>query len=285
MATSLETLVKRTRRFLRDWPEEDTITASVSSSATQITVADESIYSENWLLEIDQENMTVTGATTGTTVDVRRGARGSTAASHTSGSVVLIRPHFLYNEIVDALNWAKDECFPSIYKPVSAEYTGFLSDTYEYDVPEMPGLSNVPIPYLSKLEIKPSGESDFRQIRGWWIKRGATPYIQFSAAPETGGTLRINGYGPFPDLATGGSLDALWPAQADKLLPLGAASLLLASGEAGRVRVDTGVQDAREQANRSGSSMAASNALYNRFRRMVGGAAMRPILQHAKPTF
>lgn len=284
MAISLSTLVQRTRRFVRDWPEEDVLTASIASTTSVVSVADGTIYADNWLVEIDQENLFVSANGSATTFPARRGVRGSTAASHVSTSTVLIRPQFLYSEIVDALNWAKDECYPLIYRPVSLEFTGFVTNTFEYEVPTMTGLT-VPIPYLSSLEIKPQGENDFRPIRRWTIKRGTTPFIQFLSEPEIGGTLRINGFGPFPDLATGDSLDAFWPVNAAAILPIGAASWLLASGEAGRVRTDTGVHDDREQANRAGTSMGAANALDARFRRSLLNAAMPPLPKHAKPTF
>ena len=53
-------------------------------------------------------------------------------------------------------------------------------------------------------------------------------------------------------------------------------SHLITSGEADRVRQDVAVLDQRENANRTGSSMSASNALYNRFPKRLNDSAMAP---------
>lgn len=288
MPTSLATLVSRTRRFVRDWPQEDALNGSITASATTLTVADGTLYADNWLLEIDQETLFVNGNGSGTTVTVRRGMRGTAAATHADQAPVLIRPHFLYAEVLDALNRGLQDTYPKLYKPVLDTSLTTTASTFEYTVPNMPGTyggDTLPIPYLSKIELKFSGETDYREVRGWSVRRGSTPKIQFEYEPEASATIRVHGFGPFPDLATGDSLDALFPRNAANLLDVAAASFLLASGEAGRVRVDTGAVDDREQANRVGSSMTAANSLYQRFLRMLENAAMPPMPPHVKPTF
>jgi hypothetical protein len=276
VATSAATLIQRTRRLVKDWPDEDAITASVTSSATTLTVADSSIYTEGWLIEVEQEAMLVRDVPTGTTVTVKRGAIGSTAATHASSSAVLIKPAFTSVQILDALNEGLDACYPQLYKPVAQEYDGILNDTYEYNLPDMTGLS-VPIPIVNRIEVKRSGETNFVKMRGWRIVRAATPLIKFDSSLLAGDTIRICGYGPFAHLGSVASeLDAKFPVQAEYLLPLFAASTLLASGEAGRVRTDTGAVDQRENANRVGSSMQTANNLLQRFRLQLDGAAMPP---------
>jgi hypothetical protein len=288
--TSCAKLIERTRRFVRDWPDEDVLTASVASTATLISVADGTIYKKNWQVELDQEILTVSADGSGTTFAARRGARGTTAASHVTASVVLRRPHFFAIEIIDALNAAKDACYPYIYKEVLDTSLTTLANTYEYTVPSMSGTyggQTIPVQYLSKIEVKPVGETNYRPVRNWSVRRGSTPKIQFKELPEAGATIRVHGYGPFPDLvAAADVLDAQWPPQAERLLlTVGASDYLLASGEAGRVRVDTGAMDSREQATRTGSSMAAANGMSARFNRMLQNAAMRPLPPHIKPTF
>ena len=282
MATSLSTLVTQTRRFLQDYPEEDALTASVASNGTSITIADGTKYHAGDYLELEQELLYVSANGSGTTATVRRGMRGSTAASHANGTTILYRPRWSYVEIVDALNWAKDECFPLIYKDVLDTSLTTSATAYEYTIPSLGGL---PIRYVSQVELKASGETDYREVRWYAIRRGATPKIQFSVIPDAGATIRIHGYSNFPDLTTGSSLDAQWPTNADKLLPLGAASYLLMSSEAKRARVDAGAQDDRESANRVGSSMSVANSLDARFRRGLQNAAMPPLPRHIKPTF
>lgn len=282
MPTSADTLIERTRRFLRDWPEEDVLTASISSSGTTLTVADATLYKKNWLLELDQELVTVTADGATTDIPIRRGARGSTAASHVSSTVIVTRPHFFSVEILDALNDGLDACFPLLYRPVANEYTGILADTYEYDLPNMSGIS-VAIPYLYEVEVQEPGDDAFRKVRSWEIVRSANPFIKFRRPLVADSTIRLRGYGPFTHLsAITDELDEFFPTQAEHLLPLYAASYLLGSGEAGRVRVDTGVSDNREQANRVGSSLAAGDRLLGRFYTRLNQAAMPPLPRHVK---
>lgn len=280
--TTCAELINMTRRFVRDWPDQDVLTASLSSTASVVSIADGTIYSKNWQLEFDQETVTTAAAGSGTTVAVRRAARGSTAASHATGTVVLIRPHFSALEILDALNASLTEMYPKVYKPVLDTSLTTLANTFEYTVPNLDG---VPIPYLSKIELKASGTSDYVEVRGWSVRRGATPKIQFRDVQETGATIRVHGFGPFAELAYPDSLSAQFPLNLVKALPVGAASYLLASGEAGRVRADVLATDDREAANRTGSSMSAANALYNRFLRMVANGAPGPLPPHVTPTF
>lgn len=288
MATTATTLVQRVRRFLRDWPDFDSLTASTSSTATTLTVADASstVYSPRWDIEIDNEAMIVRSGA-GTTLTVKRAHKGTTAATHASGAAILLRPHFLSLEILDALNSAIQASFPLIYKPVLDTSLTTSSNTYEYTVPNMPGTYNgasIPIPRLSKLELKLSGETDYQRVRGWNVRRGATPKVQFELEQEASATIRVHGFGPFPDLAFTDSLDTLWPVHAEDYLIFHATATLLASGEAGRVRVDTGAIDNREQANRAGSSMAASTALLQRAQLRLRDAAMPAMPKHVVVT-
>lgn len=283
MATTAATLIQRTRRFLGDWPQEDGLTASVSSSAN-LTVADATIYSPGWLVEVDEEAMYVSAAA-GTTLTVRRGVRGTTAATHANSATILRRPHFLGIEYLDALNNALDATFPLLYKPVNSEFTGDTSTAYEYDVPNMTTLSR-PIPFLSELQYQNPGDTKFLRVNRWNVVRGETPLVRLSVPLEGGGRLRFIGFGPFAHLlTTADSLDSYFPYHAEDLLVEYAAQLLLASGEARRVREDTGARDEREGANKTGASMNASNAIFQRFSVRLNSAAMPPMPKHVVPVF
>jgi hypothetical protein len=284
MATAASTLIQRTRRRLRDWPELDTTTASVASNGSSIAVADATLYSPNWLLELDQELVRVTSAS-GVTVNLARAQRGTTAASHVSGVTVLKQPAFYAIEILDALNEALDACFPTLYRPVAPEYTGLNGSTYEWTLPTMSGIS-VAIPYLHEIELKESGDLAFRKETAWEVVRSEAPFIRFRRPPSSGTTIRLRGFGPFTHLSTiASTLDTYFPVQAEYLLDLYASSVMLASGEAGRVRQDLGVIDQREQANRPGSSMSASDKLLTRFYKRLQDAAMSPMPPHVVSLF
>lgn len=284
MATTGATLVQRTRRFVRDYPDLDQATVSLSSFGTTVTVADTSMYSPRWPIEIDTETLLVTSLASTTTLTVRRGMYGSVAAAHAVSASVLIRPAFYTVEVLDAINQAKDDAYPLVYKPVLDTTLTGDGSTYEFTVPNMPGTysgDTIVIPYLSRVEVKPSGDTAYRETTRWEIRRGATPKIKFHEPPSSGDVIRVHGYGPFPDLAsTTDTVDTQFPKRIERFLDLGAASHLLASGEAGRVRMTAGAVDDREQANRAGSSLAMSNSLYARWRAKLSSQPMPPLPPH-----
>lgn len=285
MSTTGQTLVNRTRRFLRDWPAIDTITASLTSGATTVTVADTTVYKVNWLIEVEQEVMLVKSLSTATLLSVARAQMGSTAATHANASDILVKPAFFAVEILDALNYGLDATFPLLYQNVTDTSLSILADTYEYTIPSLPSPASTPIPLLYKVELKESGDSAYREINDWEVRRGATPKLKLRRLYNTGDTIRLNGYGPFPHLASvTDTLSSLYPYHAEMPLVEFAGAFLLESGEARRVRVDVGQVDLRENANKVGSSMQASAAILNRFERSILRAAMPPITRHVVST-
>lgn len=298
MATTLNTLIQQTRRKLRDWKDFDTITASLSASTTSLAFSDTSIYAKRWPIEIDQETMVIRSVDTSTQLTVERGAFGSTVATHTSGTQVLIRPDFYTVEIVDAINQGIQACFPDVYRPVVDTSLTVLANQYQYVIPDMPSYTGYPIPRIYRVELLQPGDYKYRETKRWELQRGFVtagspassggvasthPIIQFKSLPPVGSVIRISGFGPFPALAaTSDTLDALWPPMANYILPLYAAGSMLMSGEAGRVRVDGTSVDTREQANRVGSSMAAGQSLIQQWRRELLTCAMPPLPKHVK---
>jgi hypothetical protein len=274
LATTLDTLVQRVRRFMRDYPAPaSALTISLSTSAASITVSDTSVLPANYVVEIDYEALLVTASVSSTVVNVMRGWAGTTAASHLNSSSILIRPGFMAVEIIDALNAAKDEMYPYVYKPVLD--TSLSSDdvTYEFTIPST-------IKHLSKVDLLVTGDTAYRPVTDWTVLRAGTPKLKFKRAP-VGGTLRLHGFGPFDDLsASGDTVDTLFPANAERPLVLGAASRLLGSAEAGRTRVDVGLRDDREAANRPGGALTLANQLERRFEKALLRAAMPPLPVH-----
>lgn len=258
-----------------DWPENDALTASMSNSTTTVTVADSTLYAAGWVIQVDTEAMYVRSLPTATTLTVLRGVRGTTAASHASATTVLIRPHFLDLEYLDALNAAIEASFPWLYQETVDESITTASGTYEYDVPAS-------IPYLSEIEFQETGDLAFRPVDDWDVKRGATPFIKLRRdLPE--GTLRVRGFGPFSPLtSTTDSLSTQFPVRAEDALLFYTAQYLLASGEARRVREDTGARDDRDWANRPGSSLQISNTMLTRFQLRLRDAGMPPLPKHVK---
>ena len=306
MATTALTLIQRTRRYLRDWKDFDATTTSVGTSDTFLNVPDITIYGPRCTLEIDQEVILspASVASSGTQLQpIRRGMLGTTAASHANGASILIRPDYYSVEILDFVNEAIMAMYPAIYKPVMDNSTTIATNTYTYSIPMMPGYTSYPIPYIYKTEILQPGDYRYRSTRRFQIQRGAstsssvstvfsssvTPAILFKSLPPVGSTLKLWGYGPFPPLVNlTDTLDVLFPPAAEYLIPIYAAGKLLMSGEAGRVRVDVGAVDAREQANRVGASAQIGLQLLQWFERELtegaASSAMPPLKRHAPST-
>lgn len=281
MATTLDTLVQRTRRYLRVWPSTiDTLSVSLSNAATTIQIADTTQLAKNYVIEVDYETMLVKSVSNTTTLTVARGYRGSTAATHAASANVLIRPGYDAVEIIDALNAAKDEMYPYVYRETVDTSLTADSVTYEFTIPNMPGTyggDTVVIPLLSKIELLVTDDVSYKRLDAWTVLRGSTPKIKFRRAPVSG-TIRVTGFGPFPDLtASTDTVDPLFPKQAERILPLGAAYSLLGSGEAGRSRNDTGARDDREAANKPGNAIALANQLERRFEKDLARVGQPPL--------
>lgn len=149
------------------------------------------------------------------------------------------------------------------------------------------------IRHISRVEVKQPGDDEFCKRRRWSVRRDGlgvsgqpASQLVFSNLETVGSTVRLSGFGPFAPLASASDLlDPLWPSMAEYPLVEFAASYLLESGEARRVAVDRGLVDQREQANRVGASMQASQALLNRFERRIAAVGMPPMANypHIRP--
>lgn len=282
MATTAATLIARTRMFMGDNPDNDQITAALTdTTGTTVTVADSSIYSQGFIIQVDAEAMFITAIPTSTTLTVRRGVRQTTAATHTINTSIAYRPHFLDTEYLMALNSGIGATFPLIYQEVTDESIVTTAGTYEYNIPTMSALG-IPIPFIWRLSAKVTGDLAWRQFSSWDLIRGGTPKIKMRRDLPPG-ALRIQGFGPIEPLATvGSSLNTLYPVRAEDALTLYASQYLLASGEARRVREDTGARDDREAANRIGGSMTAAQNILQRFQLRLSQSAMPPLPKNIK---
>lgn len=119
MATSAASLIEQVRSRLLDYGNATTTLAAAVSDTTTTTISLESVgdIAPKHFLMVDNEMVEVRAVYEGTppTATVIRGARGSTAATHTSGTVVRIEPVFGNHEYLQFLNQALDASFPSLY--------------------------------------------------------------------------------------------------------------------------------------------------------------------------
>ena len=284
---TLQSLVNTTRRYLRDWPVFERLTASMASTDTTVTVADATLYGNRWTIDVDLESMLVTNAPAGTTLTVLRGIRGSTAASHAVGADILMAPNFTSIEIIDAINRGIDASFPYFYLPTQDITVSTTDSTYEYLIPNMVATydnsATIQMPVVTKVEVKQTSDLTYRELRRWQIVRGPDGLrkVKFRTAEPALGILRISGYGPFPHLANAtDTLDQSWPKDSQYLPALYAAADLMMSAEAGRDRGDWSAVDRREEANRPLTSLQTGQQLYQRWFREMQASAMPPLPKH-----
>ncbi len=298
MGATLQKLFDRTRDMMRDTPDYDQLTASLTSSTTNVTVADSSIYSKRWPIEIDGETMMIRSVTNSVTLSVVRGWRSSTAVSHANSAAILMQPNFYATEIINAINGAIQGMYPYIYKPVVDTSLQVLTNQYQYVIPSMPGYTNYPIPAIYHVEVLQPGDYTYRLTHRWEVLRGFVtsgspslsgsvastyPILKFKSLPPITGVIRLHGYGPQPPLVNfTDTLDDLFPPQCEYLLHKLAAGYLGLSAELGRARADSGPVDTRTAANAPGTSLRAAQGVLNRSDQEMLRTAMPPLPRHIK---
>ena len=127
MSTTIGDLVDRVYREYLEPPESvesySYLTGGISDSATTLNYANDmfSVEEEDSLdagaiIEVGQELMFSTALNTVTNeITVTRGARGTTAAAHSAGDVIKIRPEFPRKNVFDAVCDQIENLYPTLF--------------------------------------------------------------------------------------------------------------------------------------------------------------------------
>ena len=212
MTTTVASLVDRVRDLLGDFEGDaaTTLGAAISStSATSIQTASiADIADGDWLL-IDYELLRVTATAEGPpiTVTVRRGARGTTAATHDNAALVIVNPVYHGLQILNALNGALSR----MHKLVVDESTlTIVENQFDYTIPAT-------LDRLFRVEIENSDEaSEFNVIRAWDVTDDNE--LRIYGTFPTGRNLKLVGTNKFTRMAIAGSLDTDFPDTNDAAL-------------------------------------------------------------------
>jgi hypothetical protein len=135
MSTVASIINKTQRQLLSGTVEErNKLSATVNSSATTIgTTYDLDGLRRGTVFEIDSELFyTWDVSTSGKTATVERAFSGTTAASHTSGSIITVNPRFPRNQVLEAVNDELADLSSPMnglfqIKTIDLEYNGFDS--------------------------------------------------------------------------------------------------------------------------------------------------------------
>jgi len=204
MTTSLATLVERVRDLLDDYGDQVTNLAAAitDTSATTCTLSSsEDVAKDDWL-SVDYETMLVTAMSSGPayTCTVRRGHRGTTAATHSNGATVIVNPLYPSSRIFSALNAALGKVTKQVKDTSTLTVT---EDTFAYTVPST-------IDTLWRVEIENSDEnSQFFVMRNWEMLDGST--FRIMGNYDTDRNIACVGTAKFSALTIGGDLDSSFP--------------------------------------------------------------------------
>ena len=203
MTTTVASLVERVRDLLDDYPDSITTLASAitDTSTTSIALASAAgVAKTNWL-SIDFETLFVDEVPTGPpyTTTVRRGQKGTTAATHASGATVYVDPLYPSNRILGCLNAALGKMTKTV-KDI-ATLTA-VDDVYAYTVPST-------VEAVKRVEIENSDETNqFATMRNWEMFDATTLHI-FGDYPNTR-NIAVIGTAKFTAMSTTGNLDSTY---------------------------------------------------------------------------
>lgn len=130
-------LIEETRRILFSGQreEQNKLTSDISALDTSLLVTyDTGSIDRGSKLSIDLEDIYVWGKSSQTISPVDRGQFGSTAASHTNGTIIHVNPKFSNNEIFNAINdelTSLSTAANGVYNPVTLMIP-YLSNTITY---------------------------------------------------------------------------------------------------------------------------------------------------------
>jgi hypothetical protein len=160
-------LRKEIRNKLEAWPDlTTTLNGDITATAATLVVADADGLAARMLLEIGSEILQVVSIS-GTTITVTRGARGSTAATHSNGATIKAYPFWgwcdsqLNDYINSAIRWLK----PEVWYGAWIENT-LLAERLECGLPD-----GVRYPEMGHVHIVQfeNDDGDWQTVYAWQV--------------------------------------------------------------------------------------------------------------------
>ena len=231
MATTALSIVDRVRQLLGDYVQDTTqlSAALTDTTGTTLTVADGTVMTEGDWATVDFETMEVTKVLRNT-ITVRRGAKGSLAATHLIDAPIRVNYTFPPHVILQAVNESLADAYPQLYKDVTDTSTVVVQNQDLYNVPAT-------MEYLVRVEVQAYTQATkYIPFRAWDF--ADTQHFRLYGMLPAGLGLRLVGMARFDTLLETGSLDATFPdanASAVGYLVWDAAGRLLMSAQATRV--------------------------------------------------
>lgn len=258
-------------------PPRDILAGNISSSATSMTVQGLQGFFPQGMIEFEADGelcLTKESETT-TSIDLlTRGFRGTTAAAHTTGEVILIGPVYPRISAFNALKRIVAQL------PAWGVYRRQTSTSLDIDLTGPQDLPSgttriIDVSYLDPIYWQPLEQGrDF-----WFYPDHATPKIQFINGAQ-GRDLNIvygTDFTALSTLAANQDLTATigLPAGLQEHLPLGVAAKLLLSREAPRVQLEAAMALEDEQQLPPGVMTAVGREMWKEFMSHVASERRR----------
>ena len=241
-AKTRKQLVYSVIRKLVDFGDEDKLGGALDNSSTSLTATDTKQYTLGAILEIDQECIKLTEKASSTAItNVQRGARGTTAATHSSGELIRFNPKYWQEEIIELINTCLETELQQ-QKTTDASTTSVVN-TYLYDLPTGITKENLRAVFLRSSTTDSTAETE-GQITWYRINEGqgtaGVDQIEFRYAPTPSRYIKFVYRPGFTYLETdAATCDLPLNAAAHSLPALYACAHLLPAGDTGRLRHDS----------------------------------------------
>lgn len=256
------------------------LASALTSSALTFTVSDGTVLSRG-LVEIDDELIWVASfdrnTATATIAPFGRGFRGSTAASHVSGSRVTVAPTFPRATIASSINDAIEGLYPDLFATSETSFP-FVATRSTYAMP-----SNIVDaqqvtwqtigPSLEWLPVRKYRVDTMANTSVWPTGRTISLYD----SPIPGRTVQITYTHPATtlDYNSDDFSDTGLPASAKEVVVLGAAYRMASYLDAGRIPAQSVEADAMQATNPVGSGGQVSRLLYGMYVQRLQGEVRR----------
>lgn len=204
MAVAASTLVERVRDIIGDYGEASAaLTVEAASDATTLSALDFDGFDAGFAI-CGYEVVEITAVNTvasPNTLTVRRGLRGTTAATQAVGTVVRYKAQTSGLQILNNLNAAMGMAYPKLYNEVTGTATT-VANQQLYDFPT--GVEAVV--RLEVLDPYDASSDNYRPLNNWDHYDENT--IRLYGVVDAGYTLRFIGRAKYTAMTTTGNINA-----------------------------------------------------------------------------
>lgn len=288
--TTLSDIVTEANDYLHSFTatQEDLVALSAPINDTDLLIQVDTLGSlrvTRGAIQIDDELIWVGGENNGvlTVPAFGRGFKGSTAAAHTIGSMVMLKPIFPRKNIENAILQTQQEVFPEVYAVKTTSFTYNPAIT-TYSLPS--DCNRV----ISVTSDQPGPTKEWYRIDRWRLttdpNTGAFPAgkaITLGEPGYPGRSIQVVYTGPFGSLAdAGATLASCGHQESHKdLLILGACWRLIQFADPARLQLANAEAQARGQAIPPGSASTVARQVYSLFQQRL--VSERQALNEAHP--